>query len=322
MDRLVSNHGLSHLALHILSYVEIVPDINNCRLVCKEWKALIDSSILMAKRRLNYLTPLRFIVLDKWKDFNEAYVNIMNCKDLKQVKKFIWCFEKYLQDTGPQYQLYSPIHWFAKHGVVKIVMFFVSLVSSLNEKSGPQREDMSTFSLACNNGHVGLVKALIEASKTIDIDLNAGCFSGLTGLMYASRHGHYDVVKTIFEKSEEVNIDLNARCNQWENAFTWALTSDSQETLDLFLRNKSIQLNIIDEHGYSSFWSACRHCIKSTNVIRHLVENSEELGINLNHMDEYEDGDMDTGFLIACRQGNFEAVKIIGNVQLQFFSSN
>ena len=192
MDRLVSNHGLSHLALHILSYVEVGPDINNCRLVCKDWKALIDSCILIAKRRLNFATPLRIAVRNEWEDFKEAYVNTMKCKNLIQVKKFIWCFELYLKktneydghiDTSPEFVRYSPIHWFVKQGCTTIAMFLVNLVSSLNEKSGHDKTDKNAFALACKWGRTDLVKALIEASKTIDIDLNSTCWSGLTGLM-------------------------------------------------------------------------------------------------------------------------------------------
>ena len=327
MDRLVSNHGLSHLALHILSYVEMWPnnEINNCRLVCKDWQALIDSDIAIAKRRLNYLLPRRFMVKREWKDFKEAHDNTMKCKNLEQVKKLNWCFETYLKDTGPlrpivtspDYLVYSPIHWFAKSGSTTIVMFFASLVSSLNEKAGIvrkegiEREDKSTFALACSNGHTSLVKALIEASKTIDIDLNARDWIGETGFMGAARHGHYEVVKLISEKSEEYNIDLNARCPGGFSAFTTALHFDaSKETLDLFLQNKSIQLNLIDEYGESSFTTACKYYTKSTNVIHHLLENSEELGIDLNYFDE-ANSYARTGFLDACIRGNFETVKII-----------
>ena len=91
MDLLVTNEGLSHLALHILSYVDIKQDITNCRLVCKDWQVLIDASITIWKRRLNFLYDGN----DKWEDFREAYITIKASKDLEKVKKFVLLLERF-----------------------------------------------------------------------------------------------------------------------------------------------------------------------------------------------------------------------------------
>merc|ERR1711963_543041 len=132
-------------------------------------------------------------------------------------------------------------------------MFFVDMVSSLNEREDQYNVDERTpFQKACETGNVDLVKALIDASETKDINLNAVCSSGLTASMMAARRGHYEVLKLLFERSKEMMIDLAAVCNQNGNVFTWAFHGDSPEIFDLILKHHEIadiQLEITDVHG-------------------------------------------------------------------------
>ena len=97
MDRLTSNQGLSHLVLYILSYVDIKHDMINCKLVCKDWKDLIESSIRIWKRRLNFVYTDAWNhdhwrecrIPDRWVDFRQVYAKIQTSKDLEKVKKFV-----------------------------------------------------------------------------------------------------------------------------------------------------------------------------------------------------------------------------------------
>ena len=315
MDKIVLNPGLSHLALHIWSHLDVVPDLNQCRLVCKSWRSLIDGSKMYWKKRLRFPNSTKKNqVLRNYSDFRMATNAILQCKKLPKIKRFVYLFEKYLrQNIQPSHfskmvPKYSPIHWYAKNGRTAEVMFFLKLLPSLNEFD---TTGQTVFMKACAYGQLVLVKALIEASKTKDIDLNAHNIGGVTALMLAGRRGHFGVVKTLFEASEEFGIELNAYCNQWLNSFRWSIPSDSLLILDLFLshyKEKGIDINVEDIHGYTTFREACSYCIDSSHVvINFLVEHSQELRIDLND----EDVDGDTGFLLACRHGNFEAVKTL-----------
>ena len=65
MAELVAKSGLSHIALHIFSFLRFdsnhdltfsMDDINNCRLVCKAWQEVIDTSLLYWRKRLSFQT--------------------------------------------------------------------------------------------------------------------------------------------------------------------------------------------------------------------------------------------------------------------------
>ena len=84
MDLLISNQGLSHLALHILSYVDIKQDMINCKLVCKDWKDLIESSIRIWKRRLYFVYRYHDELYEYYKEFREAFATIQESNDLEK----------------------------------------------------------------------------------------------------------------------------------------------------------------------------------------------------------------------------------------------
>ena len=313
MNKIVHNQGLSHLALDIWSHLEVAPDLINCRLVCKSWQTMIDNSKVYWKKRLQFPSVKKIQVLRNYSDFRAAMNSILQCKKLAKIKRFVFIFEKYLrQNIGASHYSKtvpkgSPIHWYAKNGRAQEVVFLLKLLPSLNEFD---TTGQTAFMKACAYGHLVLVKVLIEASKTKDINLNARNIGGVNGLMLAGRRGHFGVVRELFKASEEFGIELNSYCNQWLNSFRWAIPSDDSLILDLFLQNykqKGIDINVEDIHGYTTFREACSYCIESSQVINHLIENSEELRIDLND----EDADGDTGFLLACRHGNYEAVKIM-----------
>ena len=306
MDRLISNQGLSHLVLHILSYVDIKHDMINCKLVCKDWKDLIESSIRIWKRRLKFVY-MNHDLHDRWKDFREAFSSIQESKDLEKVKKFVFLLEKYIRSDS--FRTESPLHWYANAffgGTSEECMFFVDMVSSLNEPSS--WSNGTVFMLACSSGNVELVRSLLDASKYKDIDLNASTGDGLNGLMRAARYGYYEIVKVLFDKSRELQIDLTAFCEAGCNVFVWALKSDVPEMLDLILKNyqsEGIQLNSVDIYGRTSFMEMCFRCHRSTNVIDFMIESSNQLNISFNDVDEHNE----TGFLLACRSGNYYAVE-------------
>ena len=313
MNKIVHNPGLSHLALDIWSHLEVAPDLINCRLVCKAWQTMIDNSKIYWKKRLQYPSVKKCQVLRNYSDFRAAMNSILQCKKLAKIKRFVFIFEKYLrQNIGSSHYSKtvpkgSPIHWYAKNGRAQEVVFLLKLLPSLNEFD---TTGQTAFMKACAYGHLVLVKVLIEASKTKDINLNARNIGGVNALMLAGRRGHFGVVRELFKSSEEFGIELNTYCNQWLNSFRWAIPSDDSLILDLFLQNykeKGIDINVEDIHGYTTFREVCSYCIESSHVVSHLIEHSEELRIDLND----EDADGDTGFLLACRHGNFDGVKII-----------
>ena len=307
MDLLISNQGLSHLALHILSYVDIKQDMINCKLVCKDWKDLIESSIRIWKRRLNFVYRYHDELYEYYKEFREAFATIQESNDLEKVKRFVLLLEKYVYVMSDNYHFWadSPIHWYARkdNGTSEDCMFFVNMVSSLNDPC--LYFPKTVFRIACSSGDVELVRSLMEASKYKDIDLNLSFEQQLTGLMKATEKGHYEVVKLLFEKSREFHIDTS-------DFFKHACVSDSPQIFDLVLKKYEsegiqYQLNVPDEYGTTPFIRMCCDCHQSTNVIDYIIDRANELQIDFNQ----EADNFASGFMNACMHGNHYVVKKI-----------
>ena len=84
MEKLVSNPGLSHIAVLIFSLLRFdfpyPDDLNTCRLVCKSWRGVIDTSLFYWRKRLAFPTRNKWLTTEYWKKFDLAYSSVLNHK--------------------------------------------------------------------------------------------------------------------------------------------------------------------------------------------------------------------------------------------------
>ena len=316
MDIIVPNLGLQHLALHILSYLDVVPDLNNCRLVCKSWQELIDKSLFYWfywLERLKEPTTEKSITIETWHDFRLAYAQVLECKDVNIISKFTKYLEEFLKEEDV-FRDYSPIHWFAREGKTEKVLFLSKLMPHIN---GQDTWGDTVLIHACQSRHLELAQSLLDESKVERrlIDLNLGCPYGITPFMYACREDCLEIVKLFVEKSDERSIQLDARCQANKNAFYWAMMSDSPKLLDYLIEQfnlRNIELYPARTNGKSSFFRAC-YLSQSTNVIQYFLQNHRELGINLYERDD----NGRSGFLMSCFNVRVDVVKLFIEASLK-----
>ena len=70
----------------------------------------------------------------------------------------------------------------------------------MKDAETPDSTSYSTYT--SNNGHVDIVKALLEKNAKVDLQDNNGC----TALIWASCNGHIDIVKALLEKNAKVDL--------------------------------------------------------------------------------------------------------------------
>ena len=322
MAELVAKSGLSHIALHIFSFLRFdsnhdltfsMDDINNCRLVCKAWQEVIDTSLLYWHRRLSFQTMKKWRTVHRWEGFDSAFdsARYRRHRVWKDVRDFALLFEQYLDEVEwDDISEFDPLYYYCQQGNVEAVALFLKFYMDLDCKA---ETEMTPLMAACSLGYTEIVKLFLDINmEEYDINYNMKDAENYTALLYASRKGHTDIVKLIFEKSEERQIDLNAVCDKNINVFGWAIWSHNDDLLD-FLINNHYKYSIATDglvHGFnirggSLFTLACR--LKNLKAVSYFLENSKELGIDLNQKDQRGR----SGLYVACMHGCIEIVKLL-----------
>ena len=190
-----------------------------------------------------------------------------------------------------------------KSGETKIVQLL--LERSNAEESGlniKDRNGITPFMWACRNGHVDVVKLLLDHTDPIielnersngpnernngeetlkiglppPLDLELLSFK-MTVFMFACEKGHKDVVQLLLHHSNR--IDLNAVDSFEETAFMIACSNGHKDVVKLLLdQSDSIELNARNIHGYNAFMRACENGNK--NVVKLLLDHSDSIELN------------------------------------------
>ena len=82
INEIITNPGLSNVAIHIWSFLHITDEISNCRLVCKSWQTLIDNSIFYWKARHMWCTTRKLSCLNKWPEYAVMHCKLTSCKNM------------------------------------------------------------------------------------------------------------------------------------------------------------------------------------------------------------------------------------------------
>ncbi|NXE49396.1 RN5A ribonuclease, partial [Casuarius casuarius] len=164
-------------------------------------------------------------------------------------------------------------------GNVRLLELFLDLGSDINEHDDNGftafmeaawygREEALRF-LHSKGADVNLGRVVCEEKRK----LNRG---GATALMDACREGHISVVKALVE---DMNADLNIRDNQDRNALIHALkngrnkTVESAVSIGYFLLDHGVDVNSRDENGKTALILAVE--MKSLDLVKALLEKGE-----------------------------------------------
>uniref|UniRef100_A0A8C0V8T8 Ankyrin repeat and death domain containing 1B n=1 Tax=Cyanistes caeruleus TaxID=156563 RepID=A0A8C0V8T8_CYACU len=145
------------------------------------------------------------------------------------------------------------LHFAAQSNSIKIVDYFLQDLH-LNDLNKPDGKGKKPFLLACEKGHIDMIKNLI-ALKLFTSEKDQ---EGNTALHLAAKNGHSEVVEILLEQWEEIN-DLN---QNGETPFYLAVEGGHEKYAELLLeawsdinvstQNNSSALQIAIQNGHLS----------------------------------------------------------------------
>ena len=148
----------------------------------------------------------------------------------------------------------------------------------LNIEVDFRKDFQSPLSLASENGHVGVVQALLEH---MDIQVNQPSITGVTPLAYAAMNGREEVVRVLLGHP---GIDVNS-CDRKNNTpLCLAASAGHVAVVETLLQSEYIDLNAKNSSQLSPLLAAIEN--NRENVVRILVRHS---GLAFNERDS--DGD-------------------------------
>ncbi|CAG2234021.1 unnamed protein product [Mytilus edulis] len=195
----------------------------------------------------------------------------------------------------------------------------VCVDTTINNKDG-----WSVLHVACSNGHKDVVELLMD----VGMNANDTSNNGSTSLYIACQGGHYDIVKYFLDLNCQLfNSGGNTTIKHeggW-SALHVACYYGHKEVVKL-LTEVGMIINDTSDKGSTPLCLACRkghydtvkfllNCKGQTSKSR--IDSTKkikmEAGININ--DTTNDGT--TPLYLACQEGNYEAVKILLQLELK-----
>ncbi|XP_063405743.1 serine/threonine-protein phosphatase 6 regulatory ankyrin repeat subunit C-like [Mytilus trossulus] len=220
---------------------------------------------------------------------NEAYRSLLLSFLKEQDKLLQTCYVP--GDDG-----LTPLFVSSSLGYIDFVKYFVvKCLHCINEKD---KEGISPFYIACKNGHIAVVKHLIKYYK----DVNAEMVYKTTALSAVCYNGHTDVAQLLLDN----NADINRANKKNENALHYACGGGNVQMVILLLRAYNMDtLNNTNEQ--TTLHIACKKELKQ------IVTPARAFCRDVNQQ-------CDPGFTplyIACRQGHYETVKLLLDLNRQ-----
>ena len=160
----------------------------------------------------------------------------------------------------------------------------------------------TAYLLACENGRHEIVQNLLDEGKA---NVLATTNNNLTGLILACRMGHLSVIELLLQLPEDSQFEIDGNGNgQWTAGFMAACQEGHLEVVSrlLDLPDKVIDVNAVDEGGFSGFMLACKY--GHLKIINCLLEQPGE-SLEINQKSEFEGY---SGFMVACIKGHLHVV--------------
>ena len=214
-------------------------------------------------------------------------------------------------------------------GKLEVVQFFLE-----ETKYSPQGGRATFLHLACEGGHLPLVKYLVETKKSALVET----VNGETSMERAAFMGHLDIVKYFFEKNPFNVITLNnvisSACkggqlqiiqyllvekklktlsvSQELNPLHVACMAGKKDIVRFLITNKFYDPNSTIIDGKNALHTACEH--NQLEVIKYLVKHTKP---DLNSMTQKGA----TPLHLACIHGHLEVVRFLLGQKLSTINS-
>ena len=173
---------------------------------------------------------------------------------------------------------------------MNVIKYFIECGILLNNRCSKNR---SYLDYACMFGNLEVVKMLVENGAQINLNENEHFQSSL----YIACCHYYKKTKII-----EYLIDNGADVNNDPSSLFQACVSCPEDIVRLLI-NKSNNLDIYNDRGYSLLYYACHNLNRGTNIIKLLVEK----GCNINHINNKGE----TCIFAACYNHDIDVVKYL-----------
>lgn len=96
---------------------------------------------------------------------------------------------------------YSSLHYAAENGHEDVVDFLTTKGADPNKQLSSKNKRLTPLMLACKNGHLKAVKALVD----IGCHIETRDVLGRTAVMHAALNGHYPLVSYLLNKGANPN---------------------------------------------------------------------------------------------------------------------
>ena len=356
MDNLIARPGLHHLAFEIFDHLDF-NDLNNLSMISKQFHQFINQREFWI-RFVNGLqiTQEHNSCSCSQKDLQILLTHYESKTTLKELKNFAKLMEKHcknrkiedaikeaIESENLQFiklflnappglkQIYPitmyQLKYYASNESTKFnqFKFILNHADFWDLKPFEIHDEYSLLHYACLHGNTETVKLILNHPEFEEIDDDDN--NEMTPLHMAMMNNNFDVVKIMVESPK---IDV-----YW-NGYLHTACEIGIEYVKLLLERSDIDINRVEPHGYTPFYSACTD--GRIEIVKLLFER-EEIDVNLgtdegfapihsvcftqnieviellltrqdldvNNQDKYGD----TPLNIACREGYIEIVKLL-----------
>ncbi|XP_046369716.1 ankyrin repeat and SOCS box protein 3-like [Haliotis cracherodii] len=193
-------------------------------------------------------------------------------------------------------QDYFPVGVAAQCGDAEMVNCLIYLGFSLDETN--YETELCNFvfpiHIACLEGHVGVVKCLVEQYAVDGVDWKA---TGISPIAYAVNKGRLDIIKYFINHGMSVDITIGKQ----ESSLLSMVVDKKQRDIVQYLVTQNVDVNSCDKNGTTPLHIAASHgCLE---IARDLID----AGADVNSTDEREQ----TPFFVAVYHRNTDMTKLL-----------
>jgi len=159
----------------------------------------------------------------------------------------------------------TPISYAAQNGHMAVVRLLLEKGADIDSKAkGKIVAGMTPLSYAAQNGHTAVVRLLLEKGADIDSKAKGKIVAGMTPLSFAAKNEHMAVVRLLLERG----ADVNSKDISDTTALLHATIGDNVAIVKLLLENGA-EVNIKDVYGKTPLLYAAKH--KNGAIIKRLL---------------------------------------------------
>ncbi|MHC4620631.1 MAG: ankyrin repeat domain-containing protein [Planctomycetota bacterium] len=184
----------------------------------------------------------------------------------------------------------------AEKGDIQTVQTLLDTGSGVKANVNVEQTNGTTaLMVAAQNGHMEIVKALLEAKADVNIQRKT---DGVTALWMAAQNGHVEVVKLLLESKADVNVKDKT---YGATALMMAAQKGHTDIVKLLLENKA-DVNAKDKtNGVTTLYIAAQK--GHADIVKALLEK----GADVNAANTYGT----TALMVACEIGHTDIVKAL-----------